>query len=87
MIDDEVCIFDFVTQVAPLGSLTLVSNVFFAPIVLGEKLDSKDWIGTGAIVVGSALAVAFASHESATYTYANSLHLVPILKSFLTIFM
>ena len=56
------------SQIAPLGSLTLVANVFFAPIMLGEKLETQDWIGTAAIVAGSALAVSFASHEGVSYT-------------------
>jgi uncharacterized membrane protein len=43
--------------------LTLVSNVFFAPLLLGEQIDLRDCVGTGAIVIGSAVAVAFATHE------------------------
>jgi drug/metabolite transporter (DMT)-like permease len=61
------CLF---SQVAPLGSLTLVANVFFAPLMLGETLDRRDWVGTAAIVVGSAVAVGFATHDEAPITYA-----------------
>jgi drug/metabolite transporter (DMT)-like permease len=56
----------FVDQavVAPLGSLTLVSNVFFAPLLLKEKVNRKQLYCTFLIVAGSCLAVAFAPHES-----------------------
>lgn len=53
--------------VAPLGSLTLVSNVVFAPILLRETIGTRDIIGTVTIVIGSAVAVAFASHEDVVY--------------------
>ena len=48
--------------VAPLGSFTLVSNVFLAPLLLKEKVFARSIIATAIIVVGSTLAVAFASH-------------------------
>lgn len=54
--------------VAPLGSLTLVSNVFFAPIMLGESLSRHDVMATMTIVLGSAIAVAFATHEETKTT-------------------
>ena len=56
----------FVDQavVAPLGSLTLVSNVFFAPLLLKEKVNRKQILCTCLIVAGSCLAVAFAPHDS-----------------------
>jgi hypothetical protein len=28
--------------IAPLGSLTLVANVFFAPLILGERFEARD---------------------------------------------
>lgn len=49
--------------VAPLGSLTLVSNVFLAPILLKEKVNRKQLYCTFLIVAGSCLAVGFAPHE------------------------
>jgi len=54
----------FVDQavVAPLGSLTLVSNVFFAPLLLKEKVNRKQLYCTALIIAGSILAVAFAPH-------------------------
>lgn len=53
--------------IAPLGSLTLVANVFFAPLLLKEKISRPDLFGTALIVVGSGISVAFASHEDTTY--------------------
>lgn len=55
----------FVDQavVAPLGSLTLVSNVFFSPLLLKEKVNRKQLYCTFLIIAGSCLAVAFAPHE------------------------
>ena len=44
--------------IAPLGSLTLVANVIFAPLLLKEPITSRDVIATLTIVVGSALSVA-----------------------------
>ena len=54
----------FVDQsvVAPLGSLTLVANVFFAPLLLKEKVYRKQLYCTALIISGSILAVAFAPH-------------------------
>lgn len=55
--------------IAPLGSLTLVSNVFFAPLMLKESFGMRDIISTFAIVMGSSIAVLFASHEDTIYEY------------------
>jgi uncharacterized membrane protein len=54
--------------VAPLGSLTLVSNVIFAPLLLKETIGHWDVLATVLIVVGSSVAVMFGSHESVTFT-------------------
>ena len=54
--------------IAPLGSLTLVSNVFLAPLLLKEKLSRRDVVCTLVIVVGAALAVGCASHDDTTPT-------------------
>jgi len=51
--------------VAPLGSVTLVANVFFAPCLLKEKIGARDIISTIIIAAGCTLAVAFASHSEA----------------------
>jgi len=57
------------TIVAPLGSLTLVSNVVFAPYFSGESVSRSDLASTMAIVFGSAIAVAFATHEGAELSF------------------
>jgi len=57
--------------VAPLGSLTLVSNVIFAPLLLKEKITTRDLIATVTIVSGSTIAVAFASHDDVIYGMAD----------------
>ena len=54
--------------VAPIGSITLVSNVLFAHYGLKEPLSKRDMIGTGFIVCGSTLSVAFGNHVEVTYT-------------------
>jgi uncharacterized membrane protein len=54
--------------VAPLGSLTLVSNAIFAPLLLKEKVSRKIVICTIIIVAGSAIAVTFASHSDTVIT-------------------
>ena len=56
------------SQIAPLGSLTLVSNVFLAPLLLKEKLSRRDVVCTLVIVAGAALAVMCAAHDDATLT-------------------
>ncbi len=50
--------------IAPLGALTIVSNVVFAPYLLGEKISQKELLGTATIIFGSVIAVAFADHQS-----------------------
>ena len=57
--------------VAPLGSLTLVSNVLLAPLFLGEQLDRRDLLATFAIVFGSAISVIFAAHEEIAYSVSD----------------
>jgi len=54
--------------VAPLGSLTLVSNTLLAPLLLGESITRRDLLATGAIVAGSVVAVTFADHEERILT-------------------
>ena len=55
--------------VMPVGSLTLVANVFFAHFWLGEKLGTTDIIGTSFIVGGAVLiAVAYVVFELSSFT-------------------
>lgn len=54
--------------VAPLGSLTLVSNIIYAPLILKETIDPLSIGSTLVIVIGSAFAVAYAPHEEVAYT-------------------
>ena len=53
--------------VAPLGSMTVVSNVFLAPIMQGETVTRTDIIYTGVIILGCVVTVAFASHAQTDY--------------------
>ena len=54
--------------IAPLGSLTLVSNVIVAPLLLKERVQLwPDIAATLIIVVGSSVAVAFADHSNSIY--------------------
>jgi len=57
--------------IAPLGSLTLVSNAIFAPLLLKEHLSPNDIIATSIIIVGSTIAVIFASHDDKIYTMSE----------------
>ncbi|GBG28659.1 Magnesium transporter NIPA2 [Hondaea fermentalgiana] len=50
--------------IAPLGSLTLVANMFFAQYMHGEKLSQHDVMATAVIFAGCVLSVAFASHKN-----------------------
>lgn len=54
--------------VAPLGSATLVANVFLAHCWLGEHLTWKDIGGTCCIIFGAAIAAWSADHEDSSYT-------------------
>ena len=50
--------------VAPLGSLTLVANIFFAQAMHGEQVTKRDILVTAFIIFGCVLSVAFASHKN-----------------------
>ena len=67
ILDFIALIFASQSLVAPLGSLTLVSNTFLAPVLLGEYVSRRDLMATGAIVLGSILAVVFADHSDSMY--------------------
>ena len=53
--------------IAPLGSLTLVSNTVLAPFLLKESVTPFDVLATVAIVIGSSLSVACADHRDRMY--------------------
>jgi len=64
-------IFDFAalgfgaqSVVAPLGSLTLVANMFFAQYFHKEIPSQMDILATGIIFIGCVLSVAFATHKN-----------------------
>mgnify|MGYP003340975265 CR=1 FL=1 len=66
---------------APLAASTLVINIVQAPCVVGEKPGALDIVCTIIIAVGCTLAVAFADHNTATYSLQEMLELwyvVPI---------
>jgi len=54
--------------VAPLGSMTLVTNSILAPLLIGEKVVKRDLLATAVIIFGSVLAVTFASHTDVVYS-------------------
>ena len=59
--------------VAPLGSFTLVSNVFLAPLLLKEKVFARSIIATAIIVLGSTISVSFASHTVSASGLSNNI--------------
>lgn len=63
ILDFTALIFAAQSIVAPLGSLTLVSNTVFAPLLLGESISRRDLIATGAIVCGACMAIIGADHS------------------------
>eukprot|EP01006_Ploeotia_vitrea_P025318 TRINITY_DN58199_c0_g1_i4.p1 TRINITY_DN58199_c0_g1~~TRINITY_DN58199_c0_g1_i4.p1 ORF type:complete len:406 (+),score=200.15 TRINITY_DN58199_c0_g1_i4:71-1288(+) len=73
--------------VAPLGSLTLVSNLWLAQLLLGEKISRQEIVATLGIVTGSALAVAFASHEDVDYQIDELFALYAKLRFFIYAFL
>lgn len=59
------------TVVAPLGSMTLVSNVVFAQYFSGERVSRHDLYSTAGIIIGSCVSVAFASHKDEAFTFSE----------------
>jgi len=53
--------------VAPLGALTMVSNVIFAPLLLHERIGMRDLVATTIILSGSVVAVVFGAHDDLIY--------------------
>eukprot|EP00512_Aurantiochytrium_limacinum_P001141 CAMPEP_0171489180 /NCGR_PEP_ID=MMETSP0958-20121227/2613_1 /TAXON_ID=87120 /ORGANISM="Aurantiochytrium limacinum, Strain ATCCMYA-1381" /LENGTH=712 /DNA_ID=CAMNT_0012022363 /DNA_START=120 /DNA_END=2258 /DNA_ORIENTATION=- len=66
--------------IAPLGSLTLVANMFFAQYMHGETLSQQDVLATAVIFLGCIISVAFASHENEIYTIEELLGLYATLR-------
>jgi magnesium transporter len=54
--------------VATLGSLSLVANALIAPMIVNEKITSREWKAIALIMSGDVLAVLFGQHASETYT-------------------
>ena len=54
--------------VATLGSLSLVANALIAPVIVGEKITSREWKAIALIMTGDVFAVLFGQHASETYT-------------------
>lgn len=71
LLDFIALIFAAQSIVAPLGSLTLVSNTVFAPLILGETVNRRDFAATICIMIGSILSISFADHEDSIYTLAE----------------
>lgn len=55
--------------VATLGCLTLVAQVVWAPLILGEKFTTRHYMSTGIILIGVVFAVAFGPHDDSHYEY------------------
>ncbi|CEP01601.1 EamA domain-containing protein [Plasmodiophora brassicae] len=49
--------------IAPLGSVTLIANVFFAPLLLEETINRREVLAVSIIIIGSVISVWFASHD------------------------
>lgn len=73
--------------VATLGSLTLVSNVIIAPMLLNERVTREDYQATTLIVAGCALSVAFGQHESEIYTLKALMALYTHARFFIYVFI
>ena len=54
--------------VAPIGAVTLVSNIMFATFFLGETLNQRDLTGSFFILAGSLTCVLSGDHEEKNYT-------------------
>ena len=71
----DVAALSFAAQsiVAPMGSMTLVANIFFAYFWLKETLTKMDLLGTGLVISGAVLSVAFGNHDAPEYTMEDIL--------------
>lgn len=57
--------------VSPLGSTTMIANVFFAQCLSNEKATKMDLAATGAVLVGAGLTTYSADHTAKTYTFKD----------------
>ena len=48
--------------------LSLIANALIAPIIVNEKITSREWKAIALIMSGDVLAVLFGQHASETYT-------------------
>lgn len=55
--------------VATLGCLTLVAQVIWAPLILGERLTVRHYFSTGVIITGVVLALVFGPHTDASFDF------------------
>lgn len=55
----------------PLGGCTLIANIYFARICLGERMTRRDFISTLFILVGIIMIAVTGSKEEGTYTLAE----------------
>lgn len=67
--------FASVSLLAPLGAMTLVLNMFMAPLFLKEKLTSYDVKCTLVILVGTVVAISFGNKNNTSYTLNELLNL------------
>eukprot|EP00698_Gefionella_okellyi_P003137 TRINITY_DN12931_c0_g1_i1.p1 TRINITY_DN12931_c0_g1~~TRINITY_DN12931_c0_g1_i1.p1 ORF type:complete len:474 (-),score=99.18 TRINITY_DN12931_c0_g1_i1:235-1656(-) len=63
------------TIIAPLGSVSLLSNCIFAPLFLKEKFVLRDFISTMVIIGGTILIVIFGSKQDSAYNLDQLLQL------------
>jgi hypothetical protein len=75
LLDFGSLVFAAQSLLAPLAASTLVINIVQAPCVVGEKPGVLDVVCTVFIAVGCTLAVAFADHNTATYSLQEMLKL------------
>lgn len=53
---------------APLGSLSLVTNIMISPLLLAEKVNTKQRCSVAIIITGAVTSVIFASHTDTVYS-------------------
>ena len=54
--------------VASLGSLSLVANALIAPLIVKEKITSREWKAIALICIGDCCCILFGQHKSEVYT-------------------
>ena len=61
--------------VAPIGSVSLIANMGFARLLLGESVSKRDLVATALIMAGGALSVAVGDHSSPSMQLSDFLSL------------